>query len=132
MSKRNSLTLACRRPPATPAFDRFVSNLINSSCHASSNLNTFVDIDCLDLFVNAMEDINMSLTEAATDKVLLPSRKFGYGNWLQPIINANDRSESATCNARDASSSPIPAVQRRGRGRPPVARPRNDSAIEVY
>lgn len=79
-----------------------------------------------------MGDTNMPLTQAATDEVVQPSRKFGYGNWLQPIINANDRSESATGDAGDASSSSPPTAHRRGRGRPPVAKPRNDSAIEVY
>jgi hypothetical protein len=79
-----------------------------------------------------MDDINKSLTEVATDEEVLPSRKFGYGNWLQPIINANDRSEAATNNAGDTSFSSHPAAQRRGRGRPPIAKPRNESAIEVY
>jgi hypothetical protein len=53
-------------------------------------------------------------------------KRFGYGLWLQPIINANDQSDAAS-----GETSP-PPPQRRGRGRPPINKPRSDSAIEVY
>ncbi|KAH7392449.1 hypothetical protein DE146DRAFT_758170 [Phaeosphaeria sp. MPI-PUGE-AT-0046c] len=57
-----------------------------------------------------------------------PGRRFGYGHWLQPIINANDRADSVS-EDQCAPVSPSPP-QRRGRGRPPVTKAPNDSAIE--
>jgi hypothetical protein len=57
-------------------------------------------------------------------------KRFGYTNWLQPIISANDQNES-TSDAQEHTPSPPPAPRRRGRGRPPVTKPRNESAIEV-
>jgi hypothetical protein len=63
------------------------------------------------------------------DQDVRPGRRFGYGFWLQPIINANDRSETVAQDQTEPPSPPPP--QRRGRGRPPVKRPRDDSAIEV-
>lgn len=60
-----------------------------------------------------------------------PGSNFGYGNWLQPIINANDRADDTSTNSPSQLSPPPPLPQRRGRGRPPVARPRDSSAIEV-
>lgn len=62
-------------------------------------------------------------------------KRFGYGNWLQPIINANDRSDAQVAGdsvrvdelEQRASTSP----PRRGRGRPRVTNLRDASAIEV-
>jgi hypothetical protein len=76
-----------------------------------------------------MRAMDYTPTETVNEDAVQPGRRFGYGLWLQPIINANDRSETVTPD-QDAPSSP-PRPQRRGRGRPPVKRPRNDSAIEV-
>ncbi|KAF2820475.1 hypothetical protein CC86DRAFT_386963 [Ophiobolus disseminans] len=59
-------------------------------------------------------------------------RKFGYGNWLQPIINANDTpmpdSEEPETTALEATRDTTPP--RRGRGRPRMSKPRNESAVE--
>ncbi|KAF1840246.1 uncharacterized protein K460DRAFT_410846 [Cucurbitaria berberidis CBS 394.84] len=62
------------------------------------------------------------------DAVVRPGGRFAYGNWLQPIINANDQSVSETA----AESQPIdaPAPTRRGRGRPRITKPRNETATE--
>jgi hypothetical protein len=64
-------------------------------------------------------------------------KKFGYGHWLQPIIMANDETTPVTAeredeaeqeDAREARHVDPP---RRGRGRPRVSKPRNESAVEV-
>jgi len=59
-------------------------------------------------------------------------KKFGYGHWLQPMINSND---GPTANEEEQAiageTSRDPASARRGRGRPRVTKPRNDSAVEV-
>ena len=59
-------------------------------------------------------------------------KKFGYGHWLQPMINSND---GPTPNEEEQAiaveTSRDPASARRCRGRPRVTKPRNDSAVEV-
>ena len=63
------------------------------------------------------------------DEILQTGKRFGYGTWLQPIINANDQSSSDTVAQSQLSHTPAPT--RRGRGRPRVTKLGNESAIEV-
>jgi hypothetical protein len=71
--------------------------------------------------------------EAENVEETRPGRRFGYGHWLQPIINANDRANIVPEDqGAPASPSPPPPPPRRGRGRPPVKKLRDDSAIEVH
>lgn len=80
--------------------------------------------------------------------------RFGYGHWLQPIIMANDESTLHSLHAslpqkeavRESQPGPPQPPEpellteadaqqessRRGRGRPRVARPRNDGTVEVF
>jgi len=59
----------------------------------------------------------------------------GYGNWLHPIIGETElvhdtlssASDGTTTLETDAGGTPV----RRGRGRPRVNRPRDESAVEV-
>jgi hypothetical protein len=76
-----------------------------------------------------MSAADRTLVESSNVAVVQPGRRFGYGAWLQPIITANDRSDTVSEDQGELPSPPPP--QRRGRGRPPVKKPRNDSAIEV-
>jgi hypothetical protein len=76
-----------------------------------------------------MSATNRTTTEIPNADVVPPRGRFGYGAWLQPMINANDRSDTVSGDQGELPSPPLP--QRRGRGRPPVKKPRNDSAIEV-
>tara|TARA_R110002003_G_scaffold1193_1_gene22736 strand:- start:8766 stop:9275 length:510 start_codon:yes stop_codon:yes gene_type:complete len=81
-----------------------------------------------------MNSIRPPFLDGSDDEIVQTGKRFGYGNWLQPIINANDaagdRSEQAPTVVPLATTPPhVPA--RRGRGRPRVTRPRDESAVEV-
>ncbi|CAO2652176.1 Nn.00g004590.m01.CDS01 [Neocucurbitaria sp. VM-36] len=67
-------------------------------------------------------------TDISDNETVQTGKRFGYGNWLQPIINANDQSSSET--AAQIQHIQTPASTRRGRGRPRVTKTRNESAIE--
>jgi hypothetical protein len=61
-------------------------------------------------------------------------KKFGYGHWLQPIIMANDETTSereGEAEQEDGRGERHVNPPRRGRGRPRVTKPRNESAVEV-
>ncbi|KAF2027159.1 hypothetical protein EK21DRAFT_115054 [Setomelanomma holmii] len=80
-----------------------------------------------------MNSIRPPFLNGSDDEIVQTGKAFGYGNWLQPIINANDATGQVTDEASkvtplESPSAPVPA--RRGRGRPRVARPRDESAIE--
>lgn len=66
-------------------------------------------------------------------EIIQTGKRFAYGHWLQPIINANDEgSAEATIQSRDTVESQQRLhSQRRGRGRPRVTNLRDTSAIEV-
>jgi hypothetical protein len=57
-------------------------------------------------------------------------RNVPFGQWLQPIVAANDLGPSSP-EASSYTSAPAPASTRRGRGRPRVNKPRDQSTIEV-
>ncbi|KAH7065655.1 hypothetical protein BKA63DRAFT_161582 [Paraphoma chrysanthemicola] len=80
-----------------------------------------------------MNSIRPPFLEGSDDEIVRTGKSFGYGNWLQPIINANDfageRSEEAP-RVVPLESVPPSAPPRRGRGRPRVTKPRDESAIE--
>jgi hypothetical protein len=65
-------------------------------------------------------------TVSAYEDVVRPGGGFGYGLW--PII---DRSDNISEDQDAGKSLSPPPPLRRGRGRPPVKKPRDDSAIEV-
>lgn len=70
-------------------------------------------------------------SEEEEPEFIQPGGRFGYGHWLQPIINTNDRPDDVPEELQAPASPPQPQPQRRGRGRPAVTKVRNDSAIEV-
>lgn len=69
--------------------------------------------------------------ELTTTQSVRSGARFRYGYWLQPMVNANDLAplNAGADRLSDASAAIVPP--RRGRGRPRVERPRDESAIEV-
>lgn len=63
------------------------------------------------------------------EEIVQTGKRFGYGNWLQPIINANETAEVAS---EAPTMTPVSEpCGRRGRGRPRVNKTRDQSAAEV-
>jgi hypothetical protein len=58
-------------------------------------------------------------------------RQYSYGDWLQPMVGANDMGQSSAEAPSPAVAEAAPATARRGRGRPRVNKPRDLSTIEV-
>ncbi|KAF1937937.1 hypothetical protein EJ02DRAFT_437485 [Clathrospora elynae] len=75
-----------------------------------------------------MASNDASYAGMSDNEVVRPGRNFGYGNWLQSIIKANDQSGSST--AIENQSVNVHASTRRGRGRPRLTKPGDKSAIE--
>ncbi|PSN72457.1 hypothetical protein BS50DRAFT_630486 [Corynespora cassiicola Philippines] len=63
-------------------------------------------------------------------EVVRTGMRFGYGHWLQPIVNSNDMRQSSPEMLTEVPRSSESVPQRRGRGRPRVSRARDESAIE--
>lgn len=77
-----------------------------------------------------MESTPPDNAEQRDAELVQAGTRFGYGYWLQPIVNSNnmDHQSGAENVSLDIGESALP---RRGRGRPRVSKPRDESAIEV-
>jgi hypothetical protein len=74
---------------------------------------------------------NTPYADLRDDDIVQVGKRFGYGNWLQPIINANDQCRTETHVPMDDQVETTQPSRRRGRGRPRVTKLRDESAVEV-